>query len=99
MIGCLSTAAAWLSGKQDDRPTHAMVGLREDIDHVPVPEQIYDYHFVLHWLHEHLVPYVMAALVAKVSPEHPDVLRKKFDAKFAGDVLSKRVLYGLQAVA
>jgi hypothetical protein len=55
--------------------------------------------FLLHWLHEHVVPYAMAALVTKVSPEHPDVLRKKFEAKFAEDVLNKRVLYGLQVVA
>ena len=37
----------------------------------------------------------MAALVGKVSPEHLDALWKKFEAKFAGDVLEKWVLYGL----
>jgi hypothetical protein len=99
IVGCTSTLAAWLGGSQDDRPTHAMVGLANDIDRIPVQAQIYDYHYALHWLHQHIVPYVMAALIGKVSPEHPDVLWKKFEVKFAGDVLNKRVLYGLQAAA
>jgi len=43
--------------------------------------------------------YVMAALIARVNPEHPEIIWKKYGAKFAGDVQSKRVLYGLQAVA
>ncbi len=85
IVGCTSTLSAWLGGNE-------AYG-------VPAPVQLFEYHAVLHWLHEHMVPYVMAALVTKVSPEHPDVLRTKFDAKFAGDVLAKRVLYGLQAVA
>lgn len=58
--GCASTLSAWLGGKQDDRPTHALVGLSEEGDRVPLPEQIYDYHFVLHWLHEQMPRYVMA---------------------------------------
>jgi hypothetical protein len=74
-----------------------MVGLTEDIDSVPVPGQIYDYHFVLHWLHEQMPRYVMAAQAARVNPEHPEILWKKYGVKFAGDVQSKRVLYGLQA--
>jgi hypothetical protein len=41
----------------------------------------------------------MVAPVGKVSPEQPDVLWNKFETKYAGDVLKKRVLYGLQAVA
>lgn len=32
-----------------------------------------------------------------MSPEHPDTLWKKYGAKFAEDVQTKRVLYGLQA--
>src|SRR5947209_1390676 len=48
IAGCLSTMAAWLGAKQDDRPLHAMVGLTDEIDHIPIPEHIYDYHFVLH---------------------------------------------------
>lgn len=43
--------------------------------------------------------YVTAALVARVNPERPEVLWKKYGAKFAGDVQCKRVLYGLQAIA
>lgn len=61
-----------------------------------IPPQIYGYHGVLHWLHQHMVPYVMAALIGKVNPEHPDVLWKKFEVKFAEDMLKKRVLYSLQ---
>ena len=99
IVGCTSTLSAWLGGPEDDRKTHAIVGLANDIDRIPIPEQIYDYHYVLHWLRQHMVPYVMAALVGKVSPERPELLWKKFEAKFASDVLNKRVLYGLQAVA
>lgn len=95
--GCASTLSAWLGGSQDDRPSSAMVGLTEDSDSVPIPEQIYDYHFVLHWLHEQMPRYVMVAQAARVNPEHPDILWKKYGVKFAGDVQSKRVLYGLQA--
>lgn len=43
--------------------------------------------------------YVMAAFVARVNPERPEVLWTKYGAKFAGDVQNKRILYGLQAVA
>jgi hypothetical protein len=92
--GCASTLSAWLGGKQDDRLADAW-----DIDPVPVPEQIYDYHSVLHWLHEQMPRYVMDALAARVNPEHPEILWKKYATKFAGDVQSKRVLYGLQAIA
>jgi hypothetical protein len=38
----------------------------------------------------------MAALVARVNPEWPEVIWKKYGAKFAGNVQSKRILYGLQ---
>jgi hypothetical protein len=89
--GCTSTLSAWLGGRQDDFP---LAG----IEQVPILKQTHDYHFVLHWLHEHMPRYVMAALVGKVSPEHPDVLWKKFEVKYAGDVLNKRVLYRLQVV-
>jgi hypothetical protein len=41
--------------------------------------------------------YVMAAQAARAAPEHPAILWKKCGPKFAGDVQSKRVLYGLQA--
>ncbi len=85
IVGCASTLSAWLGGNEAYGE--------------PAPQSLLEYHAVLHWLHEHMVPYVMVALITKVSPEHPDVLRKKFDAKFAGDVLEKRVLYGLQTVA
>jgi len=60
---------------------------------VPIFKQTQDYHFVLHWLHEQLPRYVIAA---QVSPKHPEILWKKYGAKFAGDVQNKRVLYGLQ---
>jgi hypothetical protein len=62
-------------------------------------KQTHVYHFVLHWLHEHMPRYVMAALVARVNPERLEVLWTKYGAKFAGDVQNKRVLYGLQEVA
>ena len=41
--------------------------------------------------------YVMAAQAARVASSHPEILWKKYWAKFAGDVQHKRVLYGLQA--
>jgi hypothetical protein len=90
--GCTSTLSAWLGGKQDDLP---LTG----VEQVPILTQAQDYHFVLHWLHEHMPRYVMAALVARVNPDHPELLWKKYGAKFAGDVQNKRVLYGLQAIA
>ena len=43
--------------------------------------------------------YVMAALVAQVNPDRPEMLWKKYGVKFAEDVQGKHVLYGLQAVA
>ena len=52
---------------------------------------------MLHWLHDQMPRYVMAAQVARVAPEHPEILWKKYGVKFAGDVQNKRVLYGLQA--
>jgi hypothetical protein len=66
---------------------------------VPILKQTQGYHFVLHWLHEHMPRYVMAALVARVNPERPKMLLKKYGAKFVGDVQNKRILYGLQAIA
>jgi hypothetical protein len=90
--GCTSTLSAWLGGKQNELPI-------EGVEQVPILTQTQDYHFVLHWLHEHMPRYVMAALVARVNPERPEMLWKKYGAKFAGDVQNKRVLYGLQAVA
>lgn len=90
--GCTSTLSAWLGGKQDDPPL-------EGIEQVPILKQTHDYHFVLHWLHEYMPRYVMAALAARVSPDRPEMLWKKYGAKFAGDVQNKRVLYGLQAIA
>ena len=50
------------------------------------------------WLHDQMPRYVMAAQAARVAPSHPEILWKKYGAKFAGDVQSKRVLYGLQAL-
>lgn len=88
---CASTLSAWLGNKQDDLPL-------EGVERVPILTQTQDYHFVLHWLHEHMPRYVMAALVARVNSDDPEVLWKKYGANFAGDVLSKRVLYGLQVV-
>ena len=88
--GCTSTLSAWLGGKQDDLPL-------EGIEQVPILKQTQDYHFVLHWLHEQMPRYVMAALEARVAPEHPEILWQKYGVKFAEDVQSKRVLYGLQA--
>lgn len=95
--GCASTLSAWLGGKQDNRLAYAKVGLADgwEIDPVPVPEQIYDYREVLHWLHEHMPRYVLAAL--RVNPEHSEILWKKYGTKFADDVQSRCVLYGLQA--
>jgi hypothetical protein len=90
--GCTSTLSAWLGGKQDDFP---LVG----IEQVPILKQIQDYHFVLHWLHEHMPRYVMAALVAQINPERPEILWTKYGAKFADDVQNKHVLYELQAIA
>ena len=46
-----------------------------------------------------MLRYVMAALVARVNPDRPEMLWKKYGAKFAGNVQNKRVLYGLQAIA
>lgn len=89
IIGCTSTLSAWLGGKQDDLPV-------EGIDQMPILKQTYDYHFVLHWLREHMLRYVMAELVARVNPEYPEMLWKKYSAKLADDVQNKRVLYGLQ---
>lgn len=88
--GCTSTLSAWLGGKQDDLPL-------EGIEQVPILKQTQDYHFVLHWLHEQMPRYVMAALMARVNRDHPETLWKKYGVMFAGDVQSKRVLYGLQA--
>jgi len=34
IVRCTSTLAAWLGGSQDDRLTHAMVGLAKDIDRI-----------------------------------------------------------------
>lgn len=60
--------------------------------------QTSDYHFALYWLHNQLPRYMMAPQVARVNPERPELLWKKYKTKFVGDVQSKRVLYGLQAV-
>jgi hypothetical protein len=54
---------------------------------------------MLHWLYDKMPRYVLDALVAGVHPEHPEILWNKYAAKFAEDVQSKHVLYGLQAVA
>jgi hypothetical protein len=90
-VGENSTLSAWFGGKQDDLPL-------EGIEQVPILKQIQDYHFVLHWLHDQMPRYVIAALVARVNPERPETLWKKYGVKFAVDVQSKRVLYGLQRV-
>ena len=70
----------------------------EGIEPLRILKQTHDYHFVLHRLHEHMPRYVMAALVARVNPERPEMLWKKYGSKFACDVQTKRVLYGLQAI-
>jgi len=76
--------SAWLGGRQGDVPL-------VDSEQIPILKQTYDYHFVLHWLHEQMPRYVMTALVARVNPDHPETLWKKYGAKFAGDVQSKRI--------
>jgi hypothetical protein len=94
--GCTSTLSAWLGGKCNAQLAYAKVGLADawDIDPVPIPEQIYVYHAVLHWLHDQMPHFVLAAL--RVNPERPELLWRKYTTKFADDVLKKRVLYGLQ---
>jgi hypothetical protein len=54
---------------------------------------------MLHWLQEEIARYVLPLAALKVSPEHPELLHKKFTRKFTEDVRSKGVLYGLQAAA
>jgi len=65
-VGCTSTLAAWLGGAQDDRPMHGLGELTDDLNRVPAPEQIFDYHYALHWLYQHIVPYMTVPLVEKV---------------------------------
>jgi hypothetical protein len=61
-------------------------------------EQIYDDHYVLHWLHDQMLRYAMDALAAGVHPKCPEILWKKYATKFADDVQGRHVLYRLQAV-
>jgi hypothetical protein len=96
IAGCTSTLSAWLGGHADTFPEHATVGLADD-GRFEVPTQIFDYHYVLHWLHDQMARYALSLEAARVHPEHPELIWEKYAVKFAEDVYNKRVLYGLQA--
>jgi hypothetical protein len=64
-----------------------LMGLRNDLDPIPKPAQVFDYHSVLSWLREGMVCYVSRMLVARANPGKPDFLHEKNSVKFADDVL------------